>query len=74
MTRFFAPRKAGPRETRGALAVALGVALGVGGLSFYLVRMLLARDSLESEAPAHRTGELENPPGAKALRDQGARQ
>ena len=69
MTRFFVPRKAGPRETMGALAVALGI----GGLSFYLVRMLLARDSLESKAPAHMTGELENPPGAKALRDQGAR-
>ena len=74
MTRFFVPRKAGPRETLGALAVALGVALGTGGLSFYLVRMLLARDSLASEAPTHMTGELENPPGAKTLGDQGARQ
>ena len=70
MTRFFVPRKAGPRETMGALVVALGI----GGLSFYLVRMLLARDSLASEAPTHMTGELENPPGAKTLRDQGARQ
>jgi hypothetical protein len=70
MTRFFVPRKAGPRETMAALAVALGI----GGLSFYLVRMLLARDSLESKAPTHMTGELENPPGAKTLGDQGARQ
>ncbi len=69
MTRFFVPRKAGPRETMGALAVALGI----GGLSFYLVRMLLARDSLESEAPIRMTGELESPPRAKTLRDQGAR-
>ncbi len=74
MTRSFVPRKAGPRETMGALAVALGVALSLGGLSFYLVRMLLARDSLESKAPAHITGELESPPGAKALGGQGARQ
>ena len=70
MTRFFVPRKAGPRETMGALAVALCI----GGLSFYLIRMLFARDSLESKAPAHMTGELENPPGAKALGDPGARQ
>ncbi len=70
MTRFFVPRKAGPHETMSALAVALGI----GGLSFYLVRMLLARDSLASEAPTHMTGELENPPGAKTLGDPGARQ
>ncbi len=53
---------------------ALAVALCIGGLSFYLIRMLFARDSLESKAPAHVTGELENPPGAKTLGDQGARQ
>ena len=70
MTRFFVPRKAGPRETMGALAVAVGV----GGLSYYLVRMLFARDSLESKAPTHMKSELENPPGGKTLRDQGARQ
>jgi len=74
MTRFFVPREAGPRETMGALAVALGVALVTGSLSFYLVRMLLARDSLESRAPAHMQGELENPSGAKTLGEQGARQ
>ncbi|MED5564383.1 MAG: hypothetical protein VYB16_07780, partial [Gemmatimonadota bacterium] len=39
-------REAGIRETVSALAVALGV----GGLSFYLTRMLLARDDLESKA------------------------
>lgn len=47
MTRFYVPRKAGVRETVSALAVALGV----GGLAFYLVRMLLAREHLESTAP-----------------------
>ncbi len=47
MTRFYVQREAGVRETVSALAVALGV----GGLSFYLVRMLLAREDLESNAP-----------------------
>jgi hypothetical protein len=47
MTKFYVQRKAGVGETAGALAVALGV----GGLSFYLVRMLLAREGLESQAP-----------------------
>ena len=47
MTRFYVQREAGIRETVGAVAVALGV----GGLSFYLVRMLLAREDLESKAP-----------------------
>ena len=47
MTRFYVQREAGVRETVSALAVALGV----GGLSFYLVRMLLAREDLQSNAP-----------------------
>ncbi len=47
MTRFYVRREPGPRETLGALAVALGV----GVASFYFVRMLLARDGLESEPP-----------------------
>ena len=46
MTRFYVKREAGIRETVSALAVALGV----GGLSFYLTRLLLARDDLESKA------------------------
>lgn len=61
MTRFYVRREAGIRETVGALAVALGV----GGLSFYLVRMLLARDQLETEAPAHAPSELGRRPGSR---------
>ena len=52
MTRFYVPREAGIRETVSALAVALAV----GGLSFYLARMLLAREILESKAPPHVAG------------------
>ena len=47
MTRFYVRREPGPRETLGALAVAVGV----GAVSFYLVRMLLAREGIESEPP-----------------------
>ncbi len=47
MSRFYARREPGTRDTLGALAVAIAL----GGLSFYLVRLLLARENLESEPP-----------------------
>ncbi len=47
MTSFYVQREPAVGETVSALAVALSV----GGLSFYLVRMLLAREDLESNAP-----------------------
>jgi hypothetical protein len=53
MTRFFVKREAGVRETVGALAVAVSV----GSLSFYLARMLLAREGVESKAPPRITGD-----------------
>ncbi len=53
MTRFYVKREARIRETVSALAVALAV----GGLSFYVARMLLAREDLESKAPPHVAGE-----------------
>ena len=63
MTRFFVRRRAGIREAVGALAVGLGI----GGLSFYLARMLLAREDLESKAPAHvvRDPEVGQPAGSE---------
>ncbi len=66
MTRFFVRREAGIHETVGALAVALGI----GGLSFYLARMLLARDDLESKAPPHVAGDSERlrPAGSEGAR------
>ena len=66
MTRFYVRREAGVRETVGALAVALGV----GGLSFYLVRMLLARDDLETKAGVRAAIEPGRRPGT---RREGAR-
>ena len=56
MTRFFVRKRAGIREAVGALAVGLGI----GGLSFYLARMLLAREDLESKAPPHVGGGSES--------------
>jgi hypothetical protein len=47
MTGFYVRRDARVRETVGAVAVAVSV----GGLSFYLARMLLARKHMESKAP-----------------------
>ena len=47
MSRFYLRRDPGAKETLGAMAVALGV----GAVSFYFVRTLLARDGLEREAP-----------------------
>ncbi len=66
MTRFFVRREAGIRETVGAAAVALGV----GGLSFYLARMLLAREDLESKAPPQVAG---NPGRRQPAGSEGAR-
>jgi hypothetical protein len=47
MTKFYVQKEAGTGETVGALAVALGV----GGVTFYLVRTLLAREGVESKSP-----------------------
>ncbi|HIF05529.1 MAG TPA: hypothetical protein EYQ64_00850 [Gemmatimonadetes bacterium] len=47
MTRFYMQREPGARDTLAALALAIGV----GGVSYYLVRMLLAREALESQPP-----------------------
>ncbi len=54
------------RETVGAAAVALGV----GGLSFYLARMLLAREDLESRAPPQVAGDpgRRQPAGSEGAR------
>jgi len=64
MTRFFVRRRAGIREALGALAVGLGI----GGLSFYLARMLLAREDLESKAPPH---VAQNPERGQAAGSEG---
>ena len=62
MTRFYVKREAGIRDTVSALAVALSV----GGLSFYLTRMLLARDDLESKVPPDVTGDPGRLRGARS--------
>ena len=49
MPRFYVRGDPGPREILGSLAVALGV----GALSFYVARMLLSREGLESAPPSN---------------------
>ena len=66
MTKFYVQKEAGAGETVGALAVALGV----GGVTFYLVRMLLAREAVESKAPPRVARE---PVRRQAAESKGAR-
>ena len=47
MTRFYRRKEPGPRETLGAGLLALGLATGVAAVSFYFVRLFLAREPLE---------------------------
>ena len=65
MSRFYVQREAGTRDTLAALALAIGV----GGLSYYLVRMLLARDELESKGPPSLAPESQP---RKKIRSKGA--
>jgi hypothetical protein len=48
MSRYYVHRDPGPREILGSLAIALGI----GGLSFYLARAFLSREGLESTPPS----------------------
>lgn len=48
MTKFYVRREVEGHERLAALALAVGI----GSLSFYLTRMLLAREKVESKAPA----------------------
>jgi hypothetical protein len=66
MTRFYVQKEAGTSETVGALAIALGV----GGVSFYLARMFLAREDVEYKPPPRAARE----PGVTSRLGAGARQ
>jgi hypothetical protein len=66
MTGLYVRRDAKGREIVGAVAVAVSV----GGLSFYLARMLLARDHMESKAPPRRAP---GPRGRPSAGNEGAK-
>jgi len=70
VSRFYLRRDSGPRENLGAAAVALGVGTAV----FYVVRMLLAREGLDREAPKRlgKTEERLDPAVSKRLGKTGA--
>ncbi|MFC1791889.1 hypothetical protein ACFL0I_05460 [Gemmatimonadota bacterium] len=52
MSRFYRRTKPGVRENLGAGLLAAGLAAGVASVSFYLVRLFLAREPLESSPPS----------------------
>jgi hypothetical protein len=53
MRRRFVRREPEPKETLGAALLSGALAVGVGLVSFYFVRLLLARDEVgESRLPA----------------------
>ena len=60
MARIYVRADPGGREILGSLAVAVGV----GALSFYVARMLLSREGLESTPP---TNTLSRAVGRRAL-------
>ena len=62
MSPYYVRKTPGLKENLESGLVAAGVALGVGAVSFYLVRLLLAREPLEAFPPASPAGEL--PPAA----------
>ena len=43
MTRVYSRRKSNRGETLGALAVSLGVSVGVGVVTYYLARILISK-------------------------------
>ena len=50
MTRYYRAKRPGSRENLGAGLVALGLAAGVAAVSFYFVRLFLAREPMEELA------------------------
>jgi hypothetical protein len=56
LTRFYRRKKPGPREDLGAGLVAFGLAAGVAAVSFYLVRLFLAREPMEELEDGGRHG------------------
>jgi hypothetical protein len=52
MSPYYRRKKPGYQENTGAALAALGVAAGVAGVTFYLVRLLLSREPLSSGKPA----------------------
>ena len=51
MSPYYRRKEPGGRENLGAALSALGVAAGVAGVTFYLVRLMLSREALSSSPP-----------------------
>jgi hypothetical protein len=51
MTRVYARREGDRKEKLGALAISLGMSVGVAAVSYYVARLFLSRDAIELEPP-----------------------
>jgi hypothetical protein len=64
VTRRWLRRQPGPRERALAAGVALGAAVGVGAVVFYLTRLLLSREEMAPIRDRDAAGLLPAPRGA----------
>jgi hypothetical protein len=63
MTRVYARREGDRKEKLGALAISLGMSVGVAAVSYYVARLFLSRDAVELEPPTP----LDTPEAARRL-------
>jgi hypothetical protein len=66
VTRFYRRTTPGLRENLAAGLVAAGLAAGVAAVSFYLVRLFLAREPLDPRSPGLPGSAAELPPAGEA--------
>jgi hypothetical protein len=69
MSRYFRRKEPGLKENLEAGLVATGLAVGIGAVTFYLLRLLLTREPLEPLQTRSSRGEL--PPPQAEDPDQG---
>lgn len=71
MSVYYRRRSPGTRVNLGAGLLALGAATGVAAVTFYLVRLFLAREPLATGVPEGGPEETPTPPGRRASPREG---